>query len=1176
MESASGRQRGDRGERRQKEPIFEQLERPQCPICVDDVQFVAVGRCNHHICSMCALRMRVKSKNKQCAICKEEMRAMVVYCPDLSGEGDLEALAFKPFNSFGLSEDDCDVDAANLPGIRSDPVAGFLYVDCAAHFTQLEELKAVVCPLRSCRVRFSSVPALQKHLAEAHHGLTLCTLCVDNRPIFISEHRVMNKRLLIKHQRGEETAAELAQSTTENIHTTGHPSCSFCLEPFFDKAALYAHMQRTYFTCHLCPQQHMFRYYIDALAIQEHHRRDHIVCSICEAVPSLVEAGVAISFRDVREYSEHMRHFHNTANAAVSSQRGSSFRLGAPAAGYNYQSLVCPRRTRGGLQVVDLDMGSANPYSQPDGGTEVENGELLMRAANDGTGSTGRSDRPRAQRGATREQAFPTLQSTTGAGKAKAPGRWGTKDSAQRDEGTMGASDDPPLPAPSASASLHPLSLVHASRQSAKEALQKKEQSAREQSELEQKRVQRNIALASALLGDSKGDPKVQSANLTAADVGATMASRSYIDSLLSSLRHLRCSEGELMRTLYPPVLVAWARQHKVDLLKVEKKIYSLLEDPQVNSVQLKPMGRGMRMLMHQLSRLYLLNSYEFDAEPSRYVSLVRQVDSYLPAWPLSRAAALPDRVLPPAHKPGFPLHPDTSSSSEDSPVLYLTLINEVFSSTLANTNSSVATASKQAGREGVRVAFTCAEVLSRATALLQNPTWWRAWYDAVVEAQTQHVVQQLSMSMPDEPLPPGLLAAMLPRARELSSLPVPVITAVFSGGPTGVGLEFKDCTAARLALHLLEYCALLHHARSSKFGIRASEQVLKAPDFCLSGQMEQEIAVAAFFHLHPAFRVCSAADLIFETTFELEGKGPAPEPALRVTAVPSAAPGLDPRHFMASTTFQAKPASVGIGAGGMRGPDDGWQMQAVKSKAFDAVGALGIPFDTWEDLDDMDKSTDAQGEVQAERAQEAQKEAEGEKAEAWELYLQEKRAAHALKGAPPQYQAKKPEMQEVKEVKEKAEEKSFEEPIGALAALNPRTKAPDAGDMGAAEGAVMMVVEAEAAEAERGGGDCAYGSDYVESEEDFQLLLERLQMDGAEVQAQSYNVAQAGSAMYMSASLPAVAVPLDEEEYMPPATVDELRAEERAQLHRQAESDRRNKSFNKFGLLDDEEDAED
>jgi quinol monooxygenase YgiN len=132
----------------------------------------------------------------------------------------------------------------------------------------------------------------------------------------------MNKRLLQKHQRGEESAAELALITSENLHTDGHPSCAFCLERYFDKAALYAHMQRTYFTCHLCPQQYMFRYYVDATAVQEHHRRDHIVCSICEAVPSLVEAGVAISFRDVREYSEHMRHFHNNTNAVCTSQRG--------------------------------------------------------------------------------------------------------------------------------------------------------------------------------------------------------------------------------------------------------------------------------------------------------------------------------------------------------------------------------------------------------------------------------------------------------------------------------------------------------------------------------------------------------------------------------------------------------------------------------------------------------------------------------------------------------------------------------------------------------------------------------------------------------------------------------------------------------------------------------------
>ena len=52
-----------------------------CLICADDkVKFVAFGKCDHHICSLCAFRMRFKSREFFCAICKTEMETMTV-CP---------------------------------------------------------------------------------------------------------------------------------------------------------------------------------------------------------------------------------------------------------------------------------------------------------------------------------------------------------------------------------------------------------------------------------------------------------------------------------------------------------------------------------------------------------------------------------------------------------------------------------------------------------------------------------------------------------------------------------------------------------------------------------------------------------------------------------------------------------------------------------------------------------------------------------------------------------------------------------------------------------------------------------------------------------------------------------------------------------------------------------------
>ena len=167
---------------------------------------------------------------------------------------------------------------------------------------------------------------------------------------------------------------------------------------------------------------------------------------------------------------------------------------------------------------------------------------------------------------------------------------------------------------------------------------------------------------------------------LTAADVGATLMNKSYINSLITPLQYLNWNESDLMRPIYPPVLVNWARLNKTELIKIEKKLYTLMTDTQLNSIQLKPMIRGMRIIVHQLARMYLLNTYEFDKEPNRYVSVVKQVDSYLPAWSLSRAAALPVFTLPGEKGEELP----------DVPVIFLVLSSEGYSAGLVNTNSSV------------------------------------------------------------------------------------------------------------------------------------------------------------------------------------------------------------------------------------------------------------------------------------------------------------------------------------------------------------------------------------------------------------------------------------------------------------------------------------------------------
>ena len=83
---------------------------------------------------------------------------------------------------------------------------------------------------------------------------------------------------------------------------------------------------------------------------------------------------------------------------------------------------------------------------------------------------------------------------------------------------------------------------------------------------------------------------------------------------------------------LYPAELILWAQEHRNDIMTVERKIQAMLSSANSFSVALKPMPFAGRCAMHALAKFYQLNSYEYDYEPRRYVSVVKTVESRLPS----------------------------------------------------------------------------------------------------------------------------------------------------------------------------------------------------------------------------------------------------------------------------------------------------------------------------------------------------------------------------------------------------------------------------------------------------------------------------------------------------------------------------------------------------------------
>ncbi|CAN0468086.1 unnamed protein product, partial [Ectocarpus sp. 8 AP-2014] len=70
------------------------------------------------------------------------------------------------------------------------------------------------------------------------HQRFFCQLCLEGRPLFLSEQEVFTASGLRKHEARVEG---------------GHPLCRFCNKRrFFDNTALYDHMTGTHINCHLC------------------------------------------------------------------------------------------------------------------------------------------------------------------------------------------------------------------------------------------------------------------------------------------------------------------------------------------------------------------------------------------------------------------------------------------------------------------------------------------------------------------------------------------------------------------------------------------------------------------------------------------------------------------------------------------------------------------------------------------------------------------------------------------------------------------------------------------------------------------------------------------------------------------------------------------------------------
>jgi R3H domain len=91
--------------------------------------------------------------------------------------------------------------------------------------------------------------------------------------------------------------------------------------------------------------------------------------------------------------------------------------------------------------------------------------------------------------------------------------------------------------------------------------------------------------------------------------------------------------------TQYPDSLIMKARENMGQLLKLERKWKTFLEDDNAASLPLNPMTRDVRAFVHEYSDHWKLHTESFDPEPKRYIHCVKLLDTSAPYPLLSNAA---------------------------------------------------------------------------------------------------------------------------------------------------------------------------------------------------------------------------------------------------------------------------------------------------------------------------------------------------------------------------------------------------------------------------------------------------------------------------------------------------------------------------------------------------------
>lgn len=252
----------------------------ECIICAEKIDGVArlrsLNMCSHSepICSLCFLRIRALQRNYDCPSCKTRLEHIICTSDP--------AATFQSFMIWGESIGE-----------------NYIYDSKSQIFFEKDYSMKVVSKLWQyscvvCGQTKRDFKSLKSHYF-GDHQMHLCALCHEFKQCFPSELQSYTHQSYDKHIR-----------FGNNDGSKGHPNCEFCKKRFYDSHALFIHLSRDHYTCHICDNLGVkFKYYDTYQHLEEHFRKAHFLCE----EPMCLDRKFMV-FKNEIDLAAHNRQYH--------------------------------------------------------------------------------------------------------------------------------------------------------------------------------------------------------------------------------------------------------------------------------------------------------------------------------------------------------------------------------------------------------------------------------------------------------------------------------------------------------------------------------------------------------------------------------------------------------------------------------------------------------------------------------------------------------------------------------------------------------------------------------------------------------------------------------------------------------------------------------------------------